>query len=371
MAKPYSFIAISDVHLGWKLYNQPELEQDTKDIFVRVCDKAIELKVTYLIIVGDLYDTNKPTPDLISFTKGQIDRLRSQGITVLGIAGDHDKELNGETWVSISGVERLDRVPYFAGHNYDDNPEVVLNYFRRKSYKEDVEWLFAHGQEPSLFNFTTEKKRLDFMNFPLQELYPNLRGVILGDVHRAFGKMVPFGSREIYLGYCGSLAYIKADEVGHKLGPLHFDGEKLERLPILPDRDFIVIQFTANSIETVEPFVYYEKYKNHKGKRPIFLIEYDATTRDKLTLFNQLYEVGMVKSTQKKKESEDGREQTNVNIRSELNNKDRVATVLQELCPDKELYNLVHSLLNTVEPKTVLDEFKTSKLASDKDAYKL
>lgn len=371
MPKPYSFIAIADIHLGWKLYNQPELEQDTRDLFVKVCDAAIEHKVTYLIIVGDLYDTNKPTPDLISFAKSQIDRLRSQGIQVLGIAGDHDKELNGETWVSITGIERLDRVPYFAAHNYDDNPDVVMNYFRRKPFKEEVHWLFAHGQEPALFPFTSEKKRLDFGNFPIFELYPNLKGIILGDLHKPYEGMLREMDKEIFIGYCGSLAHIKSDEIGTKLGPLYFNGEKLERLPILPDRDFIKIQFTANTIETVEPFVYYEKYKNHKGKRPIFLIEYDASTRDKLAQFNQLYEVGMVKSSQKKKETEKGQEEINVNIRSELNSKDRIATVLQELCPEKDVFNLVHSILNTDDPKIVLDEFKTTKLADESAAYKI
>src|SRR4051812_34108677 len=105
------FIAVADIHLEHKLYNMVELEQDIRDDFVRVCSTAISKEVSYLVVVGDLYNNNQPRPDTIAFVRGQVDRLKEHGIEVVGIAGDHDKPINGETWCNVSGVKPLNIVP--------------------------------------------------------------------------------------------------------------------------------------------------------------------------------------------------------------------------------------------------------------------
>ena len=121
MAK--SFIAIADVHLGAKLYNIPELGQDLKEDFSRLINLAISKKVDYLFIAGDLFDTNKPTPDLIDFVSNEVRKAGTNGCIVAGIAGDHDKPVNSASWIHLSKVIPINRLgdPSFLGFDYCDN----------------------------------------------------------------------------------------------------------------------------------------------------------------------------------------------------------------------------------------------------------
>lgn len=352
---PCTFIAIADVHLQAKLFNLPELEQDLRDTFLKACDLAIEKKVTYLLVVGDLYDHNKPTPDVVRFVSDQVKRLKQHNVEMLGIAGDHDKVLNGETWVSISNIWGIESDKRFAGHNYVDNPDLLFEHLRHKKNKEQVEWIFLHGQDPILFPFVEAKKRLDFKEFPLLELYPNLKGVVLGDIHTPYERYIEKDGRKVFIGYCGSLGYVKSDEVGTKQGLLYFDGKKLSRLPFPMERDFVRLHLTKNKIEPVD--FYYSKYKDYKGKKPVFIVEYDRASADKLDTVKPLYEVGLVKLSRKVINEETGKEET-INIRSELSSVERIGAVLRTIFPDETLYDVTFDLLTGDDPKTTLDEFK-------------
>lgn len=355
---PYSFIAIADIHLLSKLFNLPELEQDLKDTFTRACDVAIEKKVNYILIVGDLYDHNKPTPDIVRFVSDHVRRLKKEGVEVLGIAGDHDKVLNGETWVAISNIWGIEADKRFAGHNYVDSPEVLFEYLRKKKNKETVEWIFLHGQDPLLFPFVESKKRLDFKEFPLLELYPNLKGVILGDIHTPLERYIEQADRKVYVGYCGSLGVVKSDEIGTKQGLLYYNGKALTRIPFEMERDFVKIKLNSERIEPVDFYV--AKYKEHKGKKPLFVVEYDRETVDKLENIKPLYEIGFVKTSRKFK-AEDGKEE-NINIRSELSSVERISSVLRTMCPDDSMYNVMYDIVTGDDPKASLDAFKESTL---------
>jgi len=182
-----SFIAVADVHLGSKLYNIPELEQDMREVFSSVCSTAISSKVQYLVIVGDLYDDNNPDPSLIAFVKSEVARLRANNIKVVGVAGDHDKPVNGSTWSQISDIEHVTSVPQFYGFDYFDySSEVNMLPTRLGSHhnKTQVEWIFLHGHVPSLFPFSEDKKKLDFTSFEVFDIFPNLKGIVCGDIHQ-------------------------------------------------------------------------------------------------------------------------------------------------------------------------------------------
>lgn len=361
-----TFLAISDVHVGLNLYNQPELGTDLRRLFVEACRLAVARRVEYLVIAGDLYDSNKPTPDLIRFVRAHISEAREKGVRVVGIAGDHDKPVNTESWARLSGVDPVDSVPYFVGCNYSDNPKDVTDYLQTFSQHAVAEWIFLHCQAPTLWPFCDERKKIDFSQIPLFELYPNLQGIILGDIHKPYeSTLVDSTGRKVFIGYCGSLGITSSNEIGYHTGLLYYNGKTLQRLPFKLGRDFIKIDLTTTAQTGLETGFYAEKYKNHRGRRPVFLVEYSPATKDRLQEIRPLYQLGIVRTIQQR--SKDQPHLQAVNIRSELNNQARITKVLNELVPDEEVRMLLQAALHTEDPKLPLDEFREKYINTQSD----
>lgn len=355
-----SFLAISDVHIGLNLYNQPELGADLRRLFSEACKLAVELQVNYLVVAGDLYDSNKPTPDLIRFVHSEIEEARMAGVRVIGIAGDHDKPINTESWTKISGVASIDSVPQFSGRDYSDNPLEVMNHIQSTPRRKTAEWIVLHGQVPALWNFCEERKKLDIGALPIFELYPNLRGVILGDIHKPYEGTLrdPATGKTAYIGYCGSLGITSSSDIGVHTGLLHFDGTQLRRVPFSLGREFVKIDLTTSATRGFEVGYYVDRFKKNTGRQPVFLVEYSPTTKDRLVEIKPLYQLGYVRTTQvRQKESADQRHQA-VSIRNELNNHERIGTVLKDMVPDNSVRQLLTEALYAEEPKLILDAFR-------------
>jgi len=374
----YTFIAVSDIHLGLKLFNLPELAQDLKDNFAKLADLAIKKKVKYLFIAGDLFDSNKPSPDLISFMKGQVEKLNANNIIVAGIAGDHDKPINGASWINLTGVVSATRLDSrFVGMDYcDDSPQLVTKLAQLEN-KDKVEWIFLHGHVPELFKWCEEKKLLDIKQLNMLKTFPALRGVILGDIHVPTDSSIsdPTGEREVlpYIGYCGSLGITKTDEVGRKTGVLYFDGTKISRLAFDLDREFVRFHLS----DALEPINWINKFaaffKDHTGKKPVIIVEYDNQSKELLPLLAPLYEVGIVKKAMARKKGDDGENDVGetINIRSELKTNDRISAVLKEMLPEKEAFDFVYGLLKNIDdPTIVLDELKAKYIGETNDTSK-
>jgi DNA repair exonuclease SbcCD nuclease subunit len=375
MSRPKSFIAVADVHLGAKLYNIPELAEDLKEDFSRIIELAIEKKVDYLFIVGDLFDTNKPTPDLINFVTAEVKKARANGCIVAGIAGDHDKPVGNASWVHLCKVFPVNQLytPAFLGFDYCDNSMENVTKIKEHEDKENVEWIFLHGQVPELFGFVEDKKRLDFKEIDLINSFPKLKGVILGDIHVPTEGEIhdPLMKRDPlpYIGYCGSLGMVKPSEIGHKKGVLYYDGEKLSRLKFDMTRKFVKL----NLGDSLTPVNFIQKYTKFFAadtgkKKPLFVVEYDSSSEELLPQTAPLYDVGLVKlaKVRVKESQEDEEELETVNIRSELNTKGRIEKVLKTEIADKTAFELARSLLNNDDCTAVLDKFKEEAL-NEKD----
>lgn len=354
----YSALFVADLHLGAKLFNEPELEQDLLDVFRRIVDIAISSKVTYLVIIGDLFDNTVPGAELIAFTIRQIERAKHHGVEVIGISGDHDKATKDTTWSNISGVAPVTSSPYFVGTDYVDDPSQVLKFISDYKDSKDVHWIVAHGQEPTLFPFIDEKKRLGFKDLPVFDLFPNLKGIVLGDIHVPYEGELIEGTSKAYIGYCGSPGVVKSDEINKKLGLLYWDGSKLSRIPFPLERSFVKIEFRGEKAEKFDINLY-ERFKS-APRRPVFRIEYDKEASLHLTKLKPLYQFGIVRML--KLQIKDGKEET-VNIRTELSNEERISAVLRQEIQNEEVYTACLSLVsNPVDATVTLDTLKNTKL---------
>ncbi|MEY8881116.1 exonuclease SbcCD subunit D [Donghicola sp. XS_ASV15] len=90
----------ADIHLDSPLKSlalrnedlRTKVQSATRTALVRLVDSAIDLEVAALLISGDLYDSAERSAKTAAFLSGQMERLRSAGIPVFYIKGNHDAE---------------------------------------------------------------------------------------------------------------------------------------------------------------------------------------------------------------------------------------------------------------------------------------
>ena len=359
------FIASADIHLGHKLYNIPDLEEDHRDNFVRLCDLAIQKKVDYLVIAGDLFEDNLPKPGIVAFVKEQVERLKKEKIDVIGVAGDHDKPIQGQTWCNISGIYPPPAGRHFAGVDYfiysvglEHVIEGMMEGLRNwKVDPKDVYWLILHAQFPNLFQFSEDKKKIDFTNFDLFNVFPNLQGVVAGDIHMATEGVLVEKNIESYIGYCGSLGITDMTDANQDKSVIYCDGHQLFRLPFVQRRDFIKVEFRGDNYEAFNAKLY-DQWRQSEH-RPIFSIEWDADSEPFLGRLKPLYEIGFVRTHQVIRNLKTGNEETIVNVRSEMKTDEKIEAALKKSCGDDlALHDFLAEAIAAEDPKITLDALK-------------
>lgn len=357
------FLTISDQHLGHKLYNFPELENDGRQLFSAVVDLAQELKVDYLVSVGDLFDNNRPTSELIDFVSFELGRLTAAGIGAVAIAGDHSKPLDGVTWEKVCGFKPINSIPEFVGIDYNDNPKQTLELLNKELNsrpENSVKFIFMHQQIPELWPFCDEKKIIPLKDIDFSNHCRSLKAVFLGDIHKRKEMWYkdPICNSKIFIGYCGSLGVTASDET-KKDGLYLWADDCLNLIEYSLPREFITLDITKENINTFFKSQF-EKYANAEN-RPVFICKYSQDVSEELNKLNFLYELGMVKFTRTKYHFNPEVEEY-VNIRSELKTSDRISMVLKHLINGRKdgtvLYDYGYKLLTDEDPTKVLDELK-------------
>jgi DNA repair protein SbcD/Mre11 len=92
--KPFSFVHVADLHLGYSQYGLEVRRQDFDDVFKEVVDKTIQLKPDFMIIAGDLFHQARPSNHTLENTIRSFKRLKDAGIPVLTVDGSHDSAPN-------------------------------------------------------------------------------------------------------------------------------------------------------------------------------------------------------------------------------------------------------------------------------------
>lgn len=103
MAGSVRFIHASDIHLGSHLHYTGECSTDvaksiknaTFRAFSRICDAALEYDVDFLVLSGDVYDSDAQSVAAVHFFNEQCRRLEEKAIPVFVIRGNHDPLVGG------------------------------------------------------------------------------------------------------------------------------------------------------------------------------------------------------------------------------------------------------------------------------------
>ncbi|MBU2562354.1 MAG: metallophosphoesterase [Nanoarchaeota archaeon] len=93
------FAHISDVHLGgWKQQPMQDLNFQSFQIAINTC---INMKLDFVLIVGDLFDSAYPSIEILKKTFAEFKRLKEAGIPCFIIAGSHDYSISGKTFLDV------------------------------------------------------------------------------------------------------------------------------------------------------------------------------------------------------------------------------------------------------------------------------
>lgn len=85
------FIHIADLHLGYAQYGSEERYWDYFRSFQRCVDDVIEERVDFLLIAGDIFHQRSISPQTLMLATNQLERLRSAGIPVVAVMGNHEQ----------------------------------------------------------------------------------------------------------------------------------------------------------------------------------------------------------------------------------------------------------------------------------------
>lgn len=101
MAAPFRFLHAADIHLDSPLRGLEDypgapaarIRGATREALVKLIDLALEERVAFVVIAGDLFDQDWKDFNSALFAANQMSRLRQAGIPVYLILGNHDAYL--------------------------------------------------------------------------------------------------------------------------------------------------------------------------------------------------------------------------------------------------------------------------------------
>lgn len=105
------FAHMADCHLG--AWADSELTEIGLDSFTKAVDICIKEGVDFVIISGDLFDTGRPSINVLNIAAKKLKELKDNNISVYVVSGSHDYSVTGKTMLNVlesAGImTRMDR----------------------------------------------------------------------------------------------------------------------------------------------------------------------------------------------------------------------------------------------------------------------
>ncbi len=294
------FAHIADAHLGYEQYHWSWRVDDFTKVFKEAILKAVDEKVDFILIVGDLFQKSNPAPQIIKDAIEILTIPKKENIPIFAVEGNHDKTTRD---VSIYDVLESLGLIYTVGikkrrveSEYQESIKIASNWYLVKGIFRDIEIFgikyltraylekflpYLNGNGNSILMLHQSVKEVaDVFNvqgyeLSLSELPKNHLYYALGHIHR-------FCLREVNgvpLVYPGSLERYDSKEYSKRIvydSELAFGKGQEKGFVIVNDfkpefvnvkaRDFIDILIKADSLEeTLRRIEYILRYVNSQS----------------------------------------------------------------------------------------------------------
>jgi len=260
--KPFSFVHVADLHLGYAQYNLDARRQDFDNAFKEVVDKTIELKPDFMLIAGDLFHQARPSNVTLETAITHFKRLKDAGIPTLVVDGGHDSAPNMVTGTILNPLDSAGLLHYLPRHEgaswHNESCYVygVPNYRTRRKTDEQLP-MFLEQNKPapdkSLFNIFLFHMAIDlpYIEKPYlmeaegsPELMPDGFNYFAGGhVHKPSKTKFKDG----LLAYSGSTETVNYDDAQIDKGFYHVEVDQhgiptLNRVRLETPRRFLVLE---------------------------------------------------------------------------------------------------------------------------------
>ncbi len=159
--KPFSFVHVADLHLGYAQYNLEARRQDFDNAFKEVIDRTIQLKPDFMLIAGDVFHQPRPSNVTLEAAISNFRRLIDANIPVLAVDGGHDSAPNTITGTILNPLDSaglLHYLPRHEGANWHNESCYIYGVpnFRTRRKTDELLPQFLQQNKPtpdqSLFN---------------------------------------------------------------------------------------------------------------------------------------------------------------------------------------------------------------------------
>ena len=211
------FMQMGDTHVGYRQYGLKQRETDFSTAFSESCKLAIKQKVDAVLVTGDIFETNNPSPASLNFVRDWFRKLKDKGIEIVGIEGNHDSAAGeilsaievpdvSEYPAEIKGC-KIQGIPYVRADKIPDFLKLV---------KKDTDILLMHQTLSEVADIYGDISADDIV-----AACPSVSYVALGHIHdaRTLGRVTVDGL-DVYLTYNGSTEMNDINESWEKSIPI-------------------------------------------------------------------------------------------------------------------------------------------------------
>ncbi len=233
--KPFSFVHVADIHLGYAQYNLEARRKDFSQAFLEVVEKTIELKPDLMIIAGDIFHRARPSNVTLESAIKGLASLRESGIPVLTVDGSHDSAPNLITGTILSPLDAAGLLYYLPNHegacwrNESCYVYGVPNFRSRQKTEEHLPQFYEKNQpspDPSLFNIFVFHMALDLPRLTPPQMEAEAPPELLPDGFNYYAgghihNQTKFNFKSGVLGYSGSTESVYYDDAVLAKGLFH------------------------------------------------------------------------------------------------------------------------------------------------------